>query len=397
LLLLSIAWEYRNYSKLTEFDDAVVGVRVLKHYTKTREGKKYDVLQLQGDGGVRFYISTKAPLKNLAGYQAEAWVSTAHISFLDYLTGFATNGRVISIERVKGSRYSMGERLEEIHAGKGTSQLYGALFLALPLERTLQERLSYLGVSHLLAISGFHLGVLSVILFSILRWPYQLLQQRYFPYRHRNRDLFITVALALGGYLLYLGDVASLLRAYAMLIVGYILHDRGMKIVSMETLFVTLLLLLSLWPRLFFSTGFWLSISGVYFIFLYLRYFGELSKYVSLAAVPVWVYLMMTPVSLLLFGNYSPYHPLSVVWSILFTLFYPLSLLLHATGYGGAMDGVLDLFLSTELYGRHFDLSAYWLFPYLLLALGALYSKMGLYLLFLVASGVSVAAVYQVA
>ena len=254
-----------------------------------------------------------------------------------------------------------------------------------------------LGVSHLLAISGFHLGVLSFILFALLSLPYMQLQKHFFPYRHRNRDLFLLVALILGGYLLFLGDVASLLRAYAMLIVGYVLHDRGVKVVSMQTLFVTLILLLSLWPRLFFSMGFWLSVSGVYFIFLYLRYFSELPKHITFFAVPIWVYLMMTPIALVLFGNYSLYHPLSIIWSILFTLFYPLALFLHLIGFGESMDGVLHLFLVSELDGRHFAFALFWLLPYGFLALGALYAKRLLYLLLFVAFGVSVAAVYQVA
>ncbi|WP_345976652.1 ComEC/Rec2 family competence protein [Sulfurimonas sp. HSL3-7] len=396
-LLFSLAAEFYHYAKLTQFDDAVIEVTVLKHYTKVKEGKKYDVLQLLSGDGAKFYITSKPVLKNLVGYRVTTWLHTAHIGFYDYLKGFAAKGRIISVERMKEKRYSLGETLQENHVSIEAGRIYGALFLALPLGRALQERFSYLGVSHLLAISGFHLGVLSLILFALLRWPYRLLQQCYFPYRHRNRDLFIIVAFVLGSYLFFLGDVASLLRAYVMLIVAYLLHDRGVKIVSMQTLFITLVLLLSLWPRLFFSVGLWLSIGGVYFIFLYLRYFSELSKYLTLFVVPVWVYLMMTPIALTVFGNYSLYHPLSVVWSILFTLFYPSALMLHAIGYGAAMDGVLDFFLVNEINGIHFELPLYWLAPYLLLALSALYSKKMLYLLLLVASGVSVATVYQVA
>ncbi len=397
LLLISIAAEFYHYAKLTQFDDAVIETTVLKHYTKAKEGKAYDVLQLLSGDGARFYITSKPVLKNLVGYRVTTWLYTAHIGFYDYLKGFAAKGRIVSVERKKEKRYGMGDALKESHANRETAQLYGALFLALPLESALQDRFSYLGVSHLLAISGFHLGVLSLMLFALLRWPYQLLQQHYFPYRHRNRDLFVIAAFVLGSYLFFLGDVASLLRAYVMLAVGYLLHDRGIKIVSMQTLFITLMLLLSLWPRLFFSVGLWLSVGGVYFIFLYLRYFSEFSRYVTLAAVPVWVYMMMTPIALAVFGNYSLYHPLSVVWSILFTLFYPSALLLHAIGYGAAMDGLLDFFLVNEINGIHFELPLYWLAPYVLLALSALYSKKMLYLLLLVASGVSVAAVYQVA
>ncbi len=397
LLLFSLAAEFYHYAKLTQFDDVVIETTVLKHYTKAKEEKTYDVLQLLSGDGAKFYITSKTVLKNLVGYRVKTWLYTAHISFYDYLKGFAAKGRIISVERKKERRYRIGDALKDIHTTEKAAHLYGALFLALPLSSTLQERFSYLGVSHLLAISGFHLGVLSLILFSLLRWPYRLFQQCCFPYRHRNRDLFIIVAFLLGSYLLFLGDVASLLRAYVMLVVGYFLYDRGMKIVSIETLLITLIILLALWPRFFFSMGLWLSISGVYFIFLYLRYFSELSGYVSFVIVPAWVYLMMTPIALTVFGNYSLYHPLSVVWSVLFTLFYPLALLLHAVGYGAAMDGLLDFFLVNEVNGIRFELPLSWLIPYVFLALSALYSKQMLYLLFLVASGVSVTAVYQVA
>ena len=397
LLILSLALEFYHYSKLTQFDDAVIEVNVLKHYTKSRNGKKYNVLKLQTEEGAKFYITSKSPLKELVGYKSKVWVKTKYIGFFEYIKGFVAKGSVISVSRSKANTFQLGDELRDIHKDQEVSQIYGALFFALPLTAALQERFSMLGVSHLLAISGFHLGVLSFILFFLLGYPYTQLQKYFFPYRHRNRDLFLLVALILGAYLLFLGDVASLLRAYAMLLVGYALHDRGMKIVSMQTLFITLVLLLSLWPRLMFSMGFWLSVSGVYFIFLYLRYFSELSKHVSFIAVPIWVYLMMTPIALVLFGNYSLYHPLSIVWSILFTLFYPLVLFLHLIGYGYGIDGVLHFFLVTELEGERFTLSAFWLIPYGLLALGALSTKSVLYLLLLVAFGVSVTAVYQVA
>lgn len=397
LLILSLSLEFYHYSKLTQFDDAVIEVNVLKHYSKSINGKKYDVLKLQTEEGAKFYITSKSPLKELVGYKSKVWVNTKYIGFFEYIKGFVAKGAIISVSRSKANTFQLGDELRAIHKDQEVSQVYGALFFALPLSSTLQERFSMLGVSHLLAISGFHLGVLSFILFTLLRFPYVQMQKYFFPYRHRNRDLFFIVALILGAYLLFLGDVASLLRAYAMLLVGYVLHDRGMKIVSMQTLFVTLVLLLSLWPRLFFAMGFWLSVGGVYFIFLYLRYFSELSKFITFIAVPVWVYVMMTPISLVLFGNYSLYHPLSIIWSILFTLFYPLALFLHLLGYGDSIDNILHFFLAGELAGEHFTFALFWLVPYVLLALGALYSKRILYLLLLVAFGVSVAAVYQVA
>jgi len=396
ILMVSLSLEYYHYSKFTQFDDAIVDVTVLKHYSKSQGGKTYDVLKLRTDDGAKFYITTKAPLKNLVGHKATLWVLTKYISFFEYIKGFATKGAVITLGRDKSKTAQLGSALDEIHQNSEVSEIYGALFFALPLSSALQERFSMLGVSHLLAISGFHLGVLSFILFSLFRFPYIQLQQYYFPHRHSHRDLFVMVALVLGAYLLFLGDVASLLRAYAMLLVGYILYDRGLKIVSMQTLLITMILLLALWPRLLFSLGFWLSISGVYFIFLYFHYFDKVSARVSFFAIGLWVYLLMTPLSLAIFGNYSLYHPLSIVWSLLFTLFYPLVLLLHMVGFGDMLDALLVLGLTIDLQGVKIKIDTVLLIPYLLLSIGAYWSRWLLGVLISISLGVTVAAIYQV-
>ena len=396
ILITSLSFEYYHYSKLTQFDDAVVDALVLKHYSKSKEGKVYDVLKLRSADGALFYITSDAPLKPLVGYTVKLWMKSKYLSFLDYMKGFATKGRVITLSREKGETYKLGDDLLRLHKDVEVAQVYGALFFALPMSSELQQKFSMLGVSHLLAISGFHLGVLSFILFTLLRWPYGYMQQRFFPYRHRNRDLFFIVAIVLGLYLLFLGAVPSLLRAYVMLIVGFFLHDRGFKIVSMQTLGVTIALLLALWPRLFFSMGFWLSVSGVYYIFLYLYYFEKASKYLAFAVIPLWVYLLMTPISLLLFGNYSLYHPLSVFWTVLFTLFYPLVLFLHLLGWGELMDGGLTYLLGLNIVGETWTFSPLWLLPYVLLSLVALQQRKFLILLLAVAFGVSVTAIYEV-
>ena len=165
----------------------------------------------------------------------------------------------------------------------------------------------------------------------------------------------------------------------------------------MQTLFISVLLLLALWPKLLFSLGFWLSVSGVYSIFLYLFYFKKAPWYISILAVPTWVYLMMTPIALVLFGMYSIYHSLSIVWSILFTLFYPLALLLHLLGWGTLMDGILEHLLVYPITIETFDIPIEWLIGYLLLALSARYNIKALLLLFCVAFGVSITAIYKVA
>lgn len=197
-----------------------------------------------------------------------------------------------------------------------------------------------------MAISGFHLGVLSAVLFFFFGLFYKPLQQRYFPYRSGSRDLFIIVALFLFLYVWFLDFTPSLLRSFAMLIVGYFLYDRGLKVVSMQTLFLTVLLLIAFMPKLLFSIGFWLSVSGVFYIFLFLIHLGEMKKLSIFLLLPIFVYLSMLPFSLYIFGTFSLWHPLSILWTTLFTLFYPLSIVMHFVGFGEIFDGWLLKLLS---------------------------------------------------
>ena len=58
-----------------------------------------------------------------------------------------------------------------------------------------------------------------------------------------------------------------------MIVVGYWLYDRGIKIVSFQTLMIAVGLLLPFFPRLFFSLSFWFSTFGVLSIFIFVRYY----------------------------------------------------------------------------------------------------------------------------
>ena len=77
-----------------------------------------------------------------------------------------------------------------------------------------------------------------------------------------------------------------------MLLVGFILYDRGIEIISMQTLFVSVVLLIVFFPRLFFALGFWLSVAGVFYIFLFLLYFKYLSKVKQFILLPFVIYIL---------------------------------------------------------------------------------------------------------
>jgi len=381
ILFYSLLIEYQNYKQLTNFDSQILQATVLKQYIKTTNTKTFQVLKLKSNDGFTFYTSAKKSLEDLKGKKVKLEVWAGKTSFYEYLTSFYAYSKVKYIYKTKTLKQKLNSYIASLHVNPNISNIYQALYTATPLHIGLQTTFSTLGVSHLLAISGFHLGVLSALLFFLLRPVYTFFQNRYFPYRNAKFDLFITVATILLAYLLFLDSPPSLLRAFFMLIIGFILYDRGMKIVSMQTLFLTVVLLLSLFPKLFFALGFWLSVSGVFYIFLFLIYFKELHKIWQFILIPFWVYILMLPFSLVIFGNFSIYHPLSILWTTLFSIFYPLSIFLHLIGSGDLSDGLLENLILLGQDTLHVELEFKILILHVILSLLAIYKKIFVWLL----------------
>lgn len=347
ILSYSLLIEFQNYKKLTRFTSNIVSATVIKQYEKTKltkngKIKKYQVLKLKSDSGFLFYTTANKSLHHLQEKKLNLELWASKITFYEYLTSFYAYSHIKYIYKTQSLKQKLNSYLSLIHTDKNIAHIYQALYSASPLPKNLQITFSTLGISHLLAISGFHLGVIGGLLFFLLKYPYKFLQNRYFPYRNSKIDLFFVVTSLLLLYMIFLDYPASLLRSFAMLVIGFILYDRGIKIVSLQTLALTVIFLLALFPRLTFAVGFWLSVSGVFYIFLFLIYFKNFSKIWQFILIPFWVYLLMLPFSLAIFSNFSIYHPLSIIWTSLFTIFYPLSIFLHLIGLGTLFDGVLE-------------------------------------------------------
>ncbi len=397
----SLLMEFNNYKRLTQFDSSLVTATLQKQYEKTKLAKsgkikKYQVLKLKSDDDFVFYTTSKKRVNAHVGQKIELEIWAGDISFYEYMTGFYAFSKVLHLSLDLSAKNSLNVMIAHEHQDKNSTSVYQALYTAKPLERDIQNKFSSLGVSHLVAISGFHLSVLSALLFFLLKHPYKFLQNRYFPYRSHKVDSFIIIAVILLSYLLFLDSPPSLLRAFVMLVIGFILYDRGMELISTQTLFLSVILLLALFPRLLFSLGFWLSVAGVFYIFLFLLYYKGLSKVWQFVLVPFWVYVLMIPYSIIIFGNFSVYHPLSIVWTSLFSVFYPLSIFLHLIGFGDSLDVFLKLLINLDTNATKIALDAKWLAFYVILSLLAVWKKIFLLFTLLNALSIFIYAVYQI-
>ncbi len=375
ILLVSLSLEFYHYTQLKKHKTAIIKAHILNEYTKTTSKKSYKVIKLQSEHGATFYTTASVRFHSVKNSDAVIKIWTSKLNFPSYLKGFYTKGWFLKTTKHHSIRDELAKKLQTLHKEADIARIYAALYLAKPLTYELYKRFSALGISHLFAISGFHLGILSSVILFLLYWLYKLPHKRYFPYRNIQRDIFIAAAIVLFGYVYFLGSPPSLVRAYAMLIVGFILYDRGFEVVSIQTLFVTAVLLIALFPRLFFSLGFWLSVAGVYYILLFLIHFKDLPIWKQFLLIPIWVYLAMLPLSLYIFNSFSLWHPVSILFSILFTLFYPLSLVLHLIGFGDLLDPLLSWIVHTPLKVYKVTLPPWFIIPYALLSLAALKDK----------------------
>jgi len=399
ILSYTLLIEFHNYQSLTRFDSNIVNATVLKQYpksktTKTGKVKNYQVLKLKSDTGFTFYTTTKKEIPKLTAKTLELEIYTKDISFLEYLKIFYASSKILNTTTTL--KHTLNQKIDSVHSDTNSSRIYQALYTATPLSHELQIVFSNLGISHLFAISGFHLGVLSFILFFLLKYPYSFLQSRFFPYRNAKKDSFIIISIALLAYLLFLDSPASLLRAFTMLLIGFILYDRGTKIISMQTLSLTVMILLVFFPRLLFELGFWLSVSGVFYIFLFLIHFKDKSKIWQFVFLPISVYFLMLPYSVAIFSNFSLYHPLSIIWTTFFSIFYPLSIVLHLIGQGDLLDSVIHLLIKLGSTHNSVVINYIWLYLQIFLSILSVFYKKALFSLMALSLTIFIFSLYQI-
>ena len=343
LFLSSLSYEFYKYKKITTYSLHVANAKVINSYQKAN--KDYRVLKLKSKDLI-FYTTNQKTLSR--GDEVKAIIYTKNINFYSYLKGFYAPLKSLHVKS-KAEKNSIVDFVQTQHSSFIAKEIYSALFFSMPISKGLRENITKWGIAHLVAISGFHLGILSAILFFLLKPIYTFFQDRYFPYRNRTADLAFIIFLLLGSYAYFIDMTPSVLRAYIMSLIGFFLFSRNVKIVSFGTLFFTASVVLILFPKLMFSIAFWFSVSGVFFIFLFLYHFSNLSKVSIFILLHFWVYVLMLPVVHFIFEVFSVYQFFSPILSMLFVLFCPLSLALHVVGLGAVMDSFLIWFFSLHV------------------------------------------------
>lgn len=370
VLLVSLSFKYSDFLQLKRFTWHTIEALVIDQKSTLKEGKPQHQLRLEYEGRT-FFTTSRKKLRDLRGHVVTLTLYTAPLSFIDFLQGSYVSSALKGVYAPLVSRYAHITHLHKAHQDPLVANLYGALYFVEPVHMKLRTQLSLLGVNHLAALSGFHLGFLALLLTMIAKLFYAPVHTRFVPYRSFSRDVMVFILLVLFAYVAYLGFPPALLRAFVMMSIGFYLYDRGLKMLSFQTLGVAIACLIALMPQLVFMIGFWLSVGGVWMLFILLIHFEHLSKTALFLGINVGVYLLMAPYIAALFGQLSPAQLASPLLSMLFVLFYPISIVLHLLGWGWALDGILVDLLTLKLSTVRFEIPQGFLLIYSLLILGA--------------------------
>ncbi|GAA9485575.1 ComEC/Rec2 family competence protein [Helicobacter pylori] len=349
LLAINLYLEYLNYQKLDFSKPTSLNAQILLQYPKTKDQKTYFVLKLQSKGMI-FYSTIKEPLKNLQYRYAQFFGKIKPCSFLESLKSCFFQTYSFSLTRKQDSKSHVRHLIDSAHSSALVGNLYRALFIGDSLNKDLRDRANALGINHLLAISGFHLGILSASVYFLFSLFYTPLQKRYFPYRNAFYDIGVLVWVFLLGYLLLLDFLPSFFRAFLMGLLGFLACFFGVRLLSFKLLTLACCIAIALLPKLLFSVGFLLSVCGVWYIFLFLKHtqiFFKTSSFlmrsfqvISLSAL---IFLNMLIIVHAFFPMFSPYQLFSIPLGLIFVVFFPLSLFLHAVGLGSLLDSILNM------------------------------------------------------
>ena len=377
VILIRIFFEYQSYQSFISKPFYYTHATVLNTYEKVRGNRRYQVLKLRSESGFTFY-TTNYSKDNFNHKRLRLQVfPNKNISFSDYLGTFYVKSRIKSKELLPVTfKDTLLRKVASQHENTSLGSFYNAIFFANFLEKELREKISMLGVSHLVALSGFHLGILWGLVYGLLLLLYRPLQQHFFPYRQALFDVGLVAMILLGTYVWFVDLPPSLVRSYAMVLVGWMVLLLGMELLSFTFLTTIILMLVALFPSLMVSLSFGLSVAGVFYIFLLLQYSkGSKAWVVTLILIPFGIFLLMLPIVHTVFPVTSGYQLLSPLLSLLFIPFYPFVMLLHLLGFGSLFDtGLLALFTlpksSTE------SLFPIWaILGYIGISIGAIWNK----------------------
>ena len=199
------------------------------------------------------------------------------------------------------------------------------------------------GVSHLMAISGLHIGLVFVSVAWLLKWLMMPIA-RIFEWQPRQRIVLLPALMAAVAYAALAGFAVSTQRAFIMLFIFVICRFCARDVSLFKVLLIAAVAILMFDPFSILDSGFWLSCLAVLLIAFATRSDNQL----SLIRLQPILWLGMLPMTLFFFGQASIISPLVnlllvPVFCLILIPLVLISLLLLQVGLVGLHSMILDL------------------------------------------------------
>lgn len=366
LCFVNLFIKYQTFLEMKK--GRVFEATIVLHYTKKENSERFKLQDTQGNV---FYATYKGKFKSLIGKKASVYGKIYRCNFLQFLRSCNIYNSSLSLIPSQDKKRVLRNFINAQHENTLSANLYNALFFADNLEKPLRQSSIALGLAHIIAISGFHLAVLS-LMFYIIICPFYFLFHRFFCYRNAVYDLGLLGLIFAYCYLVLIDFEPSFLRAFLMACFAYLILFCGLKITNFLNLLLCVLFALSWNISLLFHIGFLLSIAGVFCIFLFMRHVGILlAGYKLLQKVLIGVilfdciiFMQMIPIVHYFFPQFSPYQLVSIPLSICFVFLFPLVIVAHVFGFGDIFDSfILEVveheFILSSLYTPLWFLAIY--------------------------------------
>lgn len=270
----------------------------------------------------------------------------------------AGEGEASRIERTQQyflhQRSLLLERLETAGLSDDRYAVVAAMALGdrSALTKELKETYSKTGASHVLALSGLHLGIIYALLSMLVvgrRW--QMITQ-------------VATVLSIWAFVFLTGMSASVVRSAIMLTVYALLALGHRQKMSVNTLAFTAIVMLLVTPKALFDVGFQMSFMAVFFILLFVPLFYRpfsaeylmthraVSWLWGIVAVSVAAQIGVAPLIAYYFGRFSCYFLLTnfiVIPAATLILYLALGTLLIPS-LGVVLASMVGLLNTTLLY-----------------------------------------------
>jgi competence protein ComEC len=371
IFLINLSIEYNKYLDFIDEEVYEVKAEVLNIYEKPTN----NILRLKSQNFDFFANINKSEDIKKSDMLSMAIISL-DVSFLDYLKGFYA--KIIYFNKIEKTPKFIDKIIIKInsnHEDEMIKELFQTLFLGTSISKELRDICTNYGISHVIALSGFHLAVLSFTIYWLLYFPYSFFHQRFFSYRNKKYDLILISLVILFYYLILTDIIPSLLRAFVMLVLTIYFLRSNIKIISYTNLFFTFLIVIALFPKFLFSLGFWFSIIAVFYIFLFIQYFKNLNKYFQIIFFDFWMFLVFNPIVHFYFPQTTYEQFLSIIINILFAIFYVFEIVAHIFEFAIYFDGFIKDFLSYKMNVFSVETPFYFLLIYMIFSLASVFNK----------------------